>query len=1090
MIKIPRIPTHRSGCASLAVAALVLLTAVPADSRAGALLEEQFADGERSTQNLPQSAAWYLEAGSGAYSTSIANQSWNILPPAPPSRITALTVFSAAPVSLSPGETLTVSLRLRPTHGQGTFRVGVFDSGGARLTSDIIGNSKLVANYRGFDVAGSTGSGAVLSVRSKSAPGLWTASAFQPLASKAGVLQEDAGYPISLTVERDESGKIRLSASVAGIACAAAEAPELTTFDTIAILVDGQMGLTGLENILVKKGPETRSSPETAPEIMSASASKSVSLAALTGGSTWYLQANQPPTGDWHTLDTWFSSTTGGTNPTAISATDSYVLNRFRAISPNITTGTAVFAGGEIAFTNGGTLSVRGSNGVSTHVAKVTATGGLLNNIGSGTHNHSIQTLDIPSGVFSVKNDAATRTLALTTGTLTGNGEISFGGGGNHRLNFGNSAMFTGVIGAISGTLTFMADTVTSGPMVLAEGARVNLTRSVAVTSLKLTGTSITPAPGDAPRSFVFSPGTYTYSQLNAAYPAIFPTGTTGGAIIVRETKTYYLKVNQAVGENWTSAYAGHWSTSPSGSGTNTLAINPVDEYSTNGKLLRAPEFTDTFQGKTLLLDGGGLALKIWSPGLSTVPTLVATSGTIGSYLGSGNIAPLKVNFFTQATGTTHLTGASNHIIDLNIDYLSGNGTLRSSGIGEVRLTVGDGSQFTGNYAHASGTLRLNPITTGPAHTQHSPFAIKGSLTVSAGAKVILNRDTYVGGLTVSGTVKPNGTYTAASLGFTGTSKIVVYTPDLNGPPQLFGINFASGTFSQDGALFSTVPAEWDYYQSKGLTLIRVPFNWQQVQKALNGALDTSIMNKLDTILSLANARGMKVIFDMHNYGVYKDDTQVIGTVVPYSAYQDVWSKLSAHFATNPNRAALFGFDIMNEPVRMGATWLEGLKYAIAGIRAHDMTSYIIVEGKGWAGSQDWTNGNSDLWAIDPACRVIYSAHSYWSKVNNDQYVSYDSEGAYQNLGIVKMRPFVDWVNKRKFYGLIGEYGVPTNYSSPDQRWHDLLRTSLQYMRDNGILGTYWANGRAFPGYPLAADKGTNPPQDAPAMSVLDDFHQ
>jgi endoglucanase len=1087
MLKIPRIPIHPCGCAALAS---LLLAGSPVNAQAGTLLDEQFADGERSTQNLPQSAAWYLEAGSRAHSSTVADQTWNILPPSPPSRISAITVFSGAPVSLSPGETLTVSLRLRPTQARGTFRVGLFDSGGARLTSDVVGNSKLLANYRGYDIAGSPEGGAVLSVRSKSASGLWTASAFQPLASAAGALQEDAGFPVSLTIERDAEGKIRLSASVAGVACTAAGGTEVSAFDTIAVLIDGQMGLTGLENIQVKKGPETKSEPAGEMVALAAPSLQVAPMAALAGGSTWYLQASQTSTNDWHTLSTWFSATTGGTNPTAISASDSYVLNRFRALSPSITTGTAVFGGGEIVIANGGTLTVRGSNGVGTRVPKMTATGGLLLNSTSGTHNHTIQALDIASGVLSIKNDAATRTLALTTGTLTGNGEISFGGGGNHRINLGNAALFTGPLSAISGTLTFVADTVTSGPMVIPDTVRVNLTKTIAVTSLKLTGTTLTPAPGEAPKSFVFSPGTYSFSQLNAAYPAIFPTGTTGGAIIVRQAQTYYLKVNQAVGANWTSAYASHWSTSPSGSGTNTLAINPVDEYSTNGKLLRAPEFTDTFQGKTLIIDGGGLALKIWSPGLTTVPSLFATSGTIGSYLGSGNIAPLKVNFFTQSTGTTHFTGATNHIIDLNIDYLSGNGALRSSGIGEVRLTVGDGSQFTGTFVHTSGTLRLNAITTGPAHMQNSPFAIKGKLTVSSGAKVVLNRDTYVGGLTVSGTVKPNGTYSAATLGFSGTAKIVVYTPDLTGPPQLFGINFASGTFSQDGALFSTVPAEWDYYQSKGLTLIRVPFNWQQVQTALNGSLNTAIMNKLDTILSLANARGMKVIFDMHNYGVYKDNTQIIGTVVPYSAYQDVWSKLSAHFATNPNRAALFGFDIMNEPVKMGAGWLEGLKYAIAGIRAHDMTSYIIVEGKGWAGAQDWTNGNSDLWAIDPACRVIYSAHSYWSKTNNDQYVSYDSEGAYEKLGITKMRPFVDWVKKRKFYGLIGEYGVPTNYSSPDQRWHDLLRASLQYMRDNGILGTYWANGRAFPGYPLAADKGTNPPQDAPAMSVLDDFHQ
>lgn len=343
-------------------ATLLILAGLPAAAQAGTFLDERFTDGERSTQNLPDSAAWYLEAGSSAYTSSVSNQSWNILPPSPPSRISAVTVFSAAPVSLSPGESLTVSLRLRPTHAQGTFRVGIFDSGGARLTSDVVGSSKLFTNYRGYEVTGSPGGGVSLSARTKPAAGLWTTSAFHPLASAAGALQQDAGFPVVLTIERDADGKVRLSASVAGVSCSASGAQGADTFDAIAILVDGRMGLTGLENIQVKKGPEEKITPEAGVELAAASPSvETTSLAALAGGSTWYLQASQPATSDWNALSTWFSATTGGTNPTAISSSDTYVLNRFRCISPAITTGTATFGGGEIAFTIGGTLSVRGS---------------------------------------------------------------------------------------------------------------------------------------------------------------------------------------------------------------------------------------------------------------------------------------------------------------------------------------------------------------------------------------------------------------------------------------------------------------------------------------------------------------------------------------------------------------------------------------------------------------------------------------------------------------------------------------------------------------------------------------------------------
>ncbi len=135
--------------------------------------------------------------------------------------------------------------------------------------------------------------------------------------------------------------------------------------------------------------------------------------------------------------------------------------------------------------------------------------------------------------------------------------------------------------------------------------------------------------------------------------------------------------------------------------------------------------------------------------------------------------------------------------------------------------------------------------------------------------------------------MKPNGTYSGTSLGFSGTAKVVVYTPDIAGPPQMFGINFASGTFSVDGALIPTYAADWDFYKARGLA-VRVPIKWQQMQPTLDQPLNTAIMNKLASVLAhRQRARDEGHLRHCTTMALYKDDTQVIGATVSYAVVSE-----------------------------------------------------------------------------------------------------------------------------------------------------------------------------------------------------------
>ncbi len=94
--------------------------------------------------------------------------------------------------------------------------------------------------------------------------------------------------------------------------------------------------------------------------------------------------------------------------------------------------------------------------------------------------------------------------------------------------------------------------------------------------------------------------------------------------------------------------------------------------------------------------------MKIAAP-RSVIPLLVATSGTIQHTLGTVGTTTLRVNYFTQNPGSTILAASSSQTLDLNVDYLSGNGAVRFAGAGQSVFTVNDASQFTGTYTQASG---------------------------------------------------------------------------------------------------------------------------------------------------------------------------------------------------------------------------------------------------------------------------------------------------------------------------------------------------------------------------------------------------
>ena len=300
-----------------------------------------------------------------------------------------------------------------------------------------------------------------------------------------------------------------------------------------------------------------------------------------------------------------------------------------------------------------------------------------------------------------------------------------------------------------------------------------------------------------------------------------------------------------------------------------------------------------------------------------------------------------------------------------------------------------------------------------------------------------------------------------------------------------FGVNLAGAEFGSNmpGIYNSdyTYPTsgELDYYHTKGLNLIRLPIKWERIQPVLNGSIDASELLRIKNFLLLAQNRNMYVIIDLHNYCRFKlnGTEEIIGSNnLSIANIKDLWTKLSLELN---NDTTVWGYGIMNEPhdLLANATWFNIAQEVINGIRTNDPTTRIIVGGDSWSSAERWMQYSDNLKNLsDPSNKLIFEAHVYFDNDASGAYdASYDIEGAYPNIGVDRVTPFVNWLQSNSLHGFIGEYGVPAN----DIRWFTALDNFLSYLKQHCINGTYWAGGPWWGNYILSVEPlaGVDKPQ-------------
>jgi endoglucanase len=291
-----------------------------------------------------------------------------------------------------------------------------------------------------------------------------------------------------------------------------------------------------------------------------------------------------------------------------------------------------------------------------------------------------------------------------------------------------------------------------------------------------------------------------------------------------------------------------------------------------------------------------------------------------------------------------------------------------------------------------------------------------------------------------------------------------------------FGDSNLPGTYNRDYTYPTT--AEVDYFLSKGMNLIRLPFRWERLQPTANGPFDAVELSRIQALVNHTASRAGYVLLDPHNYARYYN-TNVIGSPpLPIATFTNFWGRLAALFRNHPQ--VIFG--LMNEPHDMAThAWLDAANAAIDIIRVVGATNLIFVPGNGWSIAHDWRSSwygvpNATVMSAisDPINNFAFEVHDYYDDETTNRDCALD-------VGVNRLTQFTEWCRSYGFKGFYGEFGVSTNASC-------LIATSnmLVYLDQNSDvwLGwTYWAAGPWWGNYRFSIEPSNG--VDRPQTDVL-----
>jgi endoglucanase len=314
---------------------------------------------------------------------------------------------------------------------------------------------------------------------------------------------------------------------------------------------------------------------------------------------------------------------------------------------------------------------------------------------------------------------------------------------------------------------------------------------------------------------------------------------------------------------------------------------------------------------------------------------------------------------------------------------------------------------------------------------------------------------------------------------------LALSAPSVRAQPLPFtGTNLSGGEFGNVSPTKAPVyghdfiypnATEFDYFASKGMNVIRLPFHWEVLQPQPKTPLVPAEEQRLKDVVAAATKKGLVILLDPHNYARYYGKV-IGGPDVGDDAFADFWGRLAADFRANPR----VWFGLMNEPHDMPTPqWFGAANAAVAAIRKAGAKNLILIPGNGWSGAHSWeASGNDILLQIkDPAHHYAFEAH---------QYLDFDNSGTHPEavsatVGSERLRAFTVWCRRHHQRAFLGEFGVAAS-DTGRTAINDML-TYMEKNRDVWIGYTWWSAGPWWGNYmfTIEPDKGV----DRPQMSYL-----
>ncbi len=273
-----------------------------------------------------------------------------------------------------------------------------------------------------------------------------------------------------------------------------------------------------------------------------------------------------------------------------------------------------------------------------------------------------------------------------------------------------------------------------------------------------------------------------------------------------------------------------------------------------------------------------------------------------------------------------------------------------------------------------------------------------------------------------------------------------------------------------------TYPTEANFkkYADLKMNLVRLPFRWERLQPKLNTELNAAELSRMLQTLDYAKKYNVKVILDMHNYYRYYDKL-IATSEVPIASFADTWKRIAQKVVNHP---AVYAYGLMNEPYSTNGYWPQAAMAAAKAIRSVDANRWIFVAGDRYSSAYHWEAYNpklaTDAWMRDPKNNLVYEAHMYIDKDFSGSFA--DRNAVYDpNVGVQRVKPFVEWLKKNGLRGHLGEHGIPDFSPSAVVATDNLLT----YLRQNCVSSTYWAGGPWWGEYALSLDvsSGKHRPQ-------------